>query len=204
MAETRLKPGLITLWGVLAAVVIVIIFGSDLAERPEQAPPEPRALLGFGEPDLGSVEVLNLDRRAALKRDETGNWFLHDATHKHQAGEQVATSESHQATPETAIASEAVARVAASLSAANIIEARRPLEEYGLANPGIIVAYYGRDGVEVDTRRPLAMLYIGGEAPDGETYFATIGDEPGIVLVPRGMVDRLLEMMFPPVMADES
>jgi hypothetical protein len=197
MAETRLKPGLIALWGVLAAVVIVIIFGSEFVDRPEQAPPRPLTLLGFGEPDLGSVEVLDLDRRAALKRDETGSWFLLDATHKHQAGDQAATSENHQATPETAIASDTVARVAASLSAVDIIEARRPLEEYGLANPRIIVAYYGRDGVEVDTRRPLAMLYIGGEAPDGETYFATIGDEPGIALIPRGMVDRLLEMMFP-------
>ena len=197
MKDRRWPPHLIAIWMVLTALVAVIV-GREIFEAPEP-PPAPATtltLLAFGEGDLGWVEVLNIDRRAALIRDATGIWFLHDATHSHAAGDQAASDEAHTSDPVVAVELGAAATAAANLSAKETLEPSRPLAEYGLANPKIIIAYYGRDGVEVDYRRPLATLYVGTQSPDRDTYFASIDDRPGIVLIVRDDVDRLLDLMF--------
>ena len=197
MKDRRWPPHLIAIWMVLTALVAVIV-GREIFEAPEP-PPAPATtltLLAFGEGDLGSVEVLNIDRRAALIRDATGIWFLHDATHSHAAGDQAASDEAHTSDPVVAVELGAAATAAANLSAKETLEPSRPLAEYGLANPKIIIAYYGRDGVEVDYRRPLATLYVGTQSPDRDTYFASIDDRPGIVLIVHDDVDRLLDLMF--------
>lgn len=197
MKDRRRPPHLIAIWMVLTVLVAVIV-GREIFDAPETAPAPTTtlSLLAFGERDLGSVEVLNIDRRAALTRDATGTWFLHDATHSHAAGEQAASGEAHTSDPATAVELGAAATVAANLNAKDTLEPSRPLAEYGLANPKIIIAYYGRDGVEVDYRRPLATLYVGTQSPDRDTYFASIDDRPGIVLIVREDVDRLLDLMF--------
>ena len=194
MSTRHFRPGLVAIWGVLLALVVVIV-----VQQPNEittvgdAGLEP--LLTFGEPDLGSIEVLHEARRAAVTRDDEGQWFLHNANHSH-AGGAVDTSEIHQASAETADKIAAQVSATAAVRVDHLPHGDRPLDDYGLSNPKTIIAFYGRNADGVEYGRPLAMLYIGRHSSEREAYYATIDDDPRIALIPDSDMATLLELLF--------
>ncbi|MCB1739872.1 MAG: hypothetical protein KDK91_05850 [Gammaproteobacteria bacterium] len=163
----------------------------------------------FGEGDLGAIELFYEGRMATLMRDPQGAWFRHDGSHLHsrppgqtQAAESgtIVTGRGgedlHRADPTDAAELRRRIEVSLKMLADRRIQPEQALQAYGLANPSIIIAYWGlRDGAP-DYARPLSVLYVGDMLPTRYAYYAMRDGDRSIALLPRYQIALLLGMAY--------
>lgn len=196
MSGGAARPRLLAIWLVLLALVgaIVVadrtrIFDSDPPVRTSSVP-----AFNFTEADLGSVEVLYKGKFAALMRDPDGQWFQHDSSHSH-SGAAAGADEAHGADPARAAAIAEQVSVTARMIVERSVKAERGLDAYGLENPQIMIAFYGRAaGDDVPSR--LDVLYVGDLLPTQYTYYAKREGGGDLLLIPRHFVALLLGLMY--------
>ena len=201
MSGGAARSRLLTIWLVLAALVVAIV----VADRTRIFDSEPVSLAGtlsvfqFTEADLGSVEVLYKGQFASLMRDPNGQWFQHDTSHSHgataAAGADAVAEDTHSADPALAAAIAKQVALTAGMNADRRLAPDRDLDSYGLADPQIMIVFYGRAvGDAVPSR--LDMLYVGDLLPTEYTYYAKRESEDELVLIPRYYIALLLELMY--------
>lgn len=78
----------------------------------------------------------------------------------------------------------------AKLTPARVIEQPGAADEYGLAEPGLVLEAQTAEGSAV------ALLKIGAAAPDGQHRFVRSGEEPAVGLVPTGTYGILSKDLF--------
>jgi hypothetical protein len=185
-------------WAVLAALLVLVtviegtsLFTPTLPERTGRLP-----VFDFTEAQLGAVEAVWQGRVASVVRDDAGLWLSHEGGHRHGAGAQAAEGEDHHADPETSDVIAARLDTAARMLADRRIPIERGLEEYGLAKPPLMVAFYGRGESGPDYTRPLDVLYVGDLLTTEYTYYALRDGEREISLVPRYQIALLLALIF--------
>ncbi len=169
----------------------------------------------FGEPDMGSVTIAWKGRHVDFGRDPQGRWIrtvpAHDHAHDDHAHDDHAhddhahddhahddhAHDDHGQFPgdggmlEPATIAEQF-EVSARMLADRAIVPDRPLEAYGLHDPGIVFRF--RDRLNGD---PLAVLQVGDLLVTGYAYYAMLERRPGrLLLIPRYQVNLLLALAF--------
>ncbi len=196
MSAGAIRPRLVATWLVLFALVGAIVV-ADRTRVFDSDPPAhtgPIPVFNFTEADLGSVEVLYKGQFAALMRDPDGQWFQHDASHSH-SGAAAGADEAHGADPARAAVIAEQVSVTARMIVERRVKAERGLDSYGLENPQIMIAFYGR-AVGDDVPSRLDVLYVGDLLPTQYTYYAKREGEGDLVLIPRHFVALLLGLMY--------
>ena len=174
-------------------------------------------VFAFGEPDIGSVTVDWKGRHVDFARDPDGHWVQaghphdeardadghhHDAEghgHDHGPDGHWHDAEGHAhdhrdretGTPDAAQITEQF-EISARMLADRAIEPDRPLAEYGLEEPDILLTF--RDRLNGD---PLAVLRVGDLLVTGYAYYTMLERRPGrLLLIPRYQINLLLALAF--------
>jgi hypothetical protein len=196
-----MRPRLFVVWGLLG----VLVAGIVALEVTGALDPEPKVPTGsfpmfrWTEADLGGVEAFYKGRHAALMRDPEGQWFLHGASHSHAApagGAPAAPNDVHRADPESAAKIEKQLVIAARMIADRRLRPERDLNTYGLANPQVMIAFYGRTPDGADYSKPLDVLYVGDLMTTEYAYYAMVDGFDEMLLIPRYNVSLLLATMY--------
>lgn len=171
------------------------------SEELDELPEGRFRVFAFGERQIGSVTVAWKGRHVDFARDPNGRWaqvghshdeshdadgHRHDATgHVHEHGEQAA------ATPDAAQITEQF-EISAKMLADRALQPDRPLTEYGLEEPDILLTF--RDRLNGD---PLAVLRVGDLLVTGYAYYTMLERRPGrLLLIPRYQINLLLALAF--------
>ncbi len=196
MSGGAARPRLLAVWLVLLALVGAIVV-ADRTRIFDSEPPPPTAgtaVFQFTEADLGSVEVLYKGQFAALMRGPDGQWFQHDSSHSH-SGAAAGDDETHGADPARAAVIAKQVSVTARMIADRRLKPERGLESYGLENPQIMIAFYGKAAGD-DVPGRLDVLYVGDLLPTQYNYYAKREGTGDLLLVPRHFVALLLALMY--------
>ena len=206
MSPSPVRRRLVIIWVVLGVLLagIVVHEATDIF-NPK---PSPRTtnipMFQFSEPELGRVDVMYKGRSATLMRNAAGDWFAHHESHSHvhSHGETAAGhAESKLAHPHAADqhqAAEIAQRLAlmGRMRADRRVRPEQGLEHYGLDNPQAIIAFYGRQGKEIDASQPLEVLYVGDLLPTQYAYYAMRAGDAELSLIPRYYIALLLASVF--------
>ena len=154
--------------------------GSAAAERGADL------LLPVSIAQVWAVEIVAGGKLTRFERDASGTWFRHTGQHTHAAGGSV-----HVADPIQAPVIDAAFRALDATVAEARVDRGDPsrLGQYGLALPGLIVMFYGRD-----SSTPLTRLEFGAPADRLDRY-ARLAPDGAVVTVaefePRRLTDLL-------------
>jgi len=172
MSTGRIRPRLVAVWGLLIALVavIVVVERNDRAQEGlERVGLAGRERMLVAEPldHIGAIEAVAAGEIHRFERDPAGIWFSHGVHAK------VDGAHGHQTDP---VLAEAIARAAAAFSAARLErDFRLDTKEntFGVTTPGMVVLVY-RPG----EAQPMAQFAIGDIAPDGASqYVLPIGGD---------------------------
>lgn len=172
MSAGRIRPRLVAVWGLVIALVavIVVVERNDRAkEGLEQVGLAGRERMLVTEPldHIGAIEVVAAGEMHRFERDPAGIWFSHGVHAK------VAGAHGHQTDP---VLAESIARAVAAFSAARLErDFRLDTKEntFGVTTPGMVVLVY-RPG----ETQPMAQFATGDLAPDGVSqYVLPIGGD---------------------------
>lgn len=196
-----MRPRLLAVWGVLVVLVagIVALEVTGLFDPEPPAPTGSIPMFPWTEADLGGIEAFYQGRHSALMRDPDGLWFLHSASHSHAApadGASAGTADVHRADPESAAKIKEQLVIAARMIADRRLHPERGLDTYGLANPPVMIAFYGRTADGADYSKPLDVLYVGDLMTTEYAYYAMVDGFEDMLLVPRYNVSLLLAAMY--------
>jgi hypothetical protein len=184
------RPRLLLVWGVLAALIALIValqIGDRAAARREeqaQAARDPRALVPVSLEEVGAVEIAHGGAVHRFERDTAGVWFYHAAHAPANA------SHTHQADPEQA------KRIAKALGVFSRTRTERKfppekgLEEYGLVTPQTVILVYAPQQLQ-----PLAQFAVGDKAPDGVSQYVMAVGGKSIITIPAYQIDNLLGLI---------
>ena len=151
-------------------------------------------VFAFGEPDIGSVTVAWKRQHVDFERNPDGRWFqvshahdhAHDVdghTHDH-SGDRLDSPDAAQITEQF--------EITARMLADRAIKPDRPLVEYGLERPDILLTF--RDRLNGD---PLAVLRVGDLLVTGYAYYTVLERRPNrILLIPRYQINLMLALAF--------
>jgi len=172
VSASRIRPRLVAVWVLVAALiaVIVVIEMKDRAHEDLElsgVAGRERMLLDEPADRIGALEVVTAGAMHRFERDPAGVWFYHGIHAKAES------EHGHQPTPELA---EATARAVKAFGGA-----RREREfrltpgdnAFGVTSPGMVVLVY-RPG----ELQPMAQFAVGDLAPDGVSrYVLAVGSD---------------------------
>ncbi len=174
-------------------------------------------VFAFGERQIGSVTVEWKGRHVDFARDPAGRWMqashAHDRAHGADGHQHGAEGHAHDhgpdrhwhddeghahdhggqeiETPDAAQITEQF-EISARMLADRALEPDRPLAEYGLEEPEILLTF--RDRLNGD---PLAVLRVGDLLVTGYAYYTMLERRPGrLLLIPRYQINLLLALAF--------
>ena len=161
-------------------------------------------VFAFGEPDIGSVTVAWKSQDVDFERNPDGRWFQvsrahdHDHDHDHDHGhDHDVGGHTHDHggdgtdSPDATQITEQF-EITARMLADRAIKPDRPLVEYGLERPDIVLTF--RDRLNGD---PLAVLRVGDLLVTGYAYYTVLERRPNrILLIPRYQINLLLALAF--------
>jgi hypothetical protein len=206
MSARPVRRRLVVIWvvlgGLLAGIIVheaTDIFDSKLPPRTDSLP-----MFQFGEPELTRVDVMYKGQPATLMRNAAGDWFPHHGSHRHNHSHgETATgrAESQLAHPHAADrqqATEIAQRLAlmSRMCADRRVRPEQDLKHYGLDNPQAIIAFYGRQGKEIDASQLLDVLSVGDLLPTQYAYYAMRAGDTELSLIPRYYIALLLASVF--------
>ncbi|MDE0373498.1 MAG: hypothetical protein OXI73_13280 [Rhodospirillales bacterium] len=155
-------------------------------------------VFAFGEPDIGSVTVAWNSRHVDFERNPDGRWFqvshAHDHGHDHAHDVDGHTHDHGGDGPDSPDATQITEQfeITARMLADRAIKPDRPLVEYGLERPDILLTF--RDRLNGD---PLAVLRVGDLLVTGYAYYTVLERRPNrILLIPRYQINLLLALAF--------
>lgn len=155
-------------------------------------------VFAFGEPDIGSVTVAWKSRYVDFERNPDGRWVqvgrAHDHGHGHAHDDDGHTHDRSGDRPDSPDAAQITEQfeITARMLADRAIKPDRPLVEYGLERPGIVLTF--RDRLNGD---PLAVLRVGDLLVTGYAYYTVLERRPNrILLIPRYQINLLLALAF--------
>jgi hypothetical protein len=201
-------------WAVLAGLAALVYVLESREPEPYIAPEEKRRMFAFTEGEVGQIDLFFRGRLASLLRSPGGRWFQHDASHRHNPDSGAASPvpagapipagavpvDSAEAHPEP---DERQAQELAKIidfNARMIFDRRitptQPLKEYGLDNPQTVVIFYPRNADNSAGPAPLATLYVGAPLTHGQSYYAQLGGDRDIALIPLYQVNALTELAY--------
>lgn len=159
-------------------------------------------VFAFGEPDIGSVTVAWKSQDVDFERNPDGRWFQvshahdhdHDHAHDHAHDVDGHTHDHGGDGPDSPDATQITEQfeITARMLADRAIKPDRPLVEYGLERPDIVLTF--RDRLNGD---PLAVLRVGDLLVTGYAYYTVLERRPNrILLIPRYQINLLLALAF--------
>ena len=188
MRGRRVRPGLLTIWLLLAALVatIGIIEWRDRAGQPTAPAADARRLLPVPVSELGAVEIADGGVLHRFERDASGAWFDHGA---HGGAEGA-----HRHDPDPAQAAR-IDRVLAAFERARI-EREVPLpregDPYGVAAPELVILAY-RPGAS----QPLVQYAVGHVAADTVSRYVLVVGRRTVATIPGYQIDNLRTLIRP-------
>ena len=188
MSPARLRPGLVTVWLLLAVLVgaIVVIEYADRrrARSGGAGETDARMLVSVPVDHLGAIEVAESGRLHRFERDASGTWFYHgihtEATAAH----------THTADP---VLAERIERTMAAFGRTRIerdFALGREGAVYGVTTPEILVLVY-----RPNQSQPLAQYAVGNVAPDTVSQYVMLVGSPVVVTIPKYQIDNLLALI---------
>ncbi len=190
-------------WVLLLVAVVALV-------QTERTPPDPHdahdhgpeglddlpegrfPVFAFGEPEIGSVTVAWKSQHVDFERDPDGRWV--QASHAHDHGADGHTHHHGGAGSESPDAAQIAEQfeITARMLADRAINPDRPMVEYGLETPDILLTF--RDRLNGD---PLAILRVGDLLVTGYAYYTVLERRPNrILLIPRYQINLLLALAF--------
>jgi len=188
LSPARLRPGLVTVWLLLAVLVgaIVVIEYADRrrARSGGAGETDARMLVSVPVDHLGAIEVAESGRLHRFERDASGTWFYHgihtEATAAH----------THTADP---VLAERIERTMAAFGRTRIerdFALGREGAVYGVTTPEILVLVY-----RPNQSQPLAQYAVGNVAPDTVSQYVMLVGSPVVVTIPKYQIDNLLALI---------
>lgn len=188
MSPARLRPGLVTVWLLLAVLVgaIVVIEYADRrrARSGGAGETDARMLVSVPVDHLGAIEVAESGRLHRFERDASGTWFYHgihtEATAAH----------THTADP---VLAERIERTMAAFGRTRIerdFALGREGAVYGVTTPEILVLVY-----RPNQSQPLAQYAVGNVAPDTVSQYVMLVGSPVVVTIPKYQIDNVLALI---------
>ena len=209
MRADRLRPRLVVVWALLAALIvaIVVIERTDLIRsQPAEEdghgdrPVETRWLLPAPIEQIGTVEVAHAGMVHRFERDANGAWFYH-GSHTGQEG-----SHEHQPDPATAAKIEHAltgfgrARIERTFPLDSAAQGIGPMErestpdlkgrDYGVTVPSMIVLVYAPGQPQ-----PLMQYAVGDLAPDGLSRYVLPVGRTTVVTIADYQITNLLDLL---------
>ena len=188
MKGRRVRPALLTIWLLLAALVatIGIIEWRDRARQASAPAADARRLLPVPVAELGAVEIADAGVLHRFERDASGAWFYHGA----HGGSQGA----HTHEPDPAQAAR-IDRVLAAFERTRI-EREVPLpregDPYGVAAPELVILAY-RAGAS----QPLVQYAVGHVAADTVSRYVLVVGQRTVATIPAYQIDNLRTLIRP-------
>lgn len=187
------------------------------SEELDELPEGRFRVFAFGERQIGSVTVAWKGQHVDFARDPDGRWMqvgpphddahgadghqhgADDHTHDHGPDQHWHDDEGHAhdhgvregETPDAAQITEQF-EISAKMLADRALQPDRPLTEYGLEEPDVLLTF--RDRLNGD---PLAVLRVGDLLVTGYAYYTMLERRPGrLLLIPRYQINLLLALAF--------
>ena len=192
-------------WVLLLVAVVALV-------QTERTPPDPHEghdhgpeglddlpegrfpVFAFGEPEIGSVTVAWKSHHVDFERDPDGRWVQAGHAHDHAHGADGHTHHHGGAGSDSPDAAQIAEQfeITARMLADRAIKPDRPMVEYGLETPDILLTF--RDRLNGD---PLAILRVGDLLVTGYAYYTVLERRPNrILLIPRYQINLLLALAF--------
>lgn len=192
-------------WVLLLVAVVALV-------QTERTPPDPHEghdhgpeglddlpegrfpVFAFGEPEIGSVTVAWKSHHVDFERDPDGRWIQASHAHDHAHGADGHTHHHGGAGSDSPDAVQIAEQfeITARMLADRAIKPDRPMVEYGLETPDILLTF--RDRLNGD---PLAILRVGDLLVTGYAYYTVLERRPNrILLIPRYQINLLLTLAF--------
>jgi len=188
--RSGLNPRLTVVWGLLLVLAGAIV-AIELADRArtqredsEQPRRDPRLLVPVPLEQVGVIEVAHAGAVHRFERDAAGAWFYHgvhaksDAAHTHHADPAMAQR------IETALQGFGRTRMERDLPAG------LALQQYGLANPQMVILVYGPKELQ-----PVLQVAVGDLAPDKLSRYVMVVGRPSAVTIANYQIDNLLALI---------
>jgi hypothetical protein len=190
LSGSRLKPRLLLVWGVLAALIAAIVAvqmgerANTRSEEQARASRDPRALVPVPLEELGAVEIAHGGAVHRFERDAAGVWFYHAAHAPADA------SHTHQTDPEQAKRVDKALGVFSRIRTERQFAPEKGLEDYGLATPQMVILVYAPKEIQ-----PLAQFAVGDRAPDGVSQYVMPVGGKSVITIPAYQIDNLLGLL---------
>lgn len=199
-------------WAVLAALAVAVYLIQTREPEEYVAPEDRRRMFSFTEADVGQIDMFYRGRLASLLRSPGGRWFQHDSSHRHNPNPAAAPavpsdqpipagapgSDQPHPEPDETMAAEYTKII--DFMARMIFDRRvtptEPLKEYGLDNPQIVIIFYPRNEDNSAGPAPLATFYVGSPLTHGQSYYAQLGGDRDMALIPLYHVNALTELAY--------
>jgi hypothetical protein len=185
VVEAAVSRKLVAVWGLLLALVIVIVAlnwtqpgDEDVAALPS------RMLLPVAISQVQAIEIGHAATMHRFERDASGAWFYHGV---HTGTEQ---DHSHQTDPQAA------ARIEQALDGFGRTQREREVpagaqgNPYGVVTPQTIVLVY-----RAANAPPIAQYAVGDLAPDGVSRYVLPLGSPSVLTIPDYQIQNLLNLI---------
>ncbi len=191
MNEGRSNKKLLSVWGILAVLVIVIasLKVSDWQEektaREDTLAAGERSLLPVRLEGINAVEIAYEDSLYRFERDQAGTWFFHA-----HGVSGVLAEHGHVADPAKG---EIISTRLTGLGNARIerrLEDSKDKEQYGVTRPQLLLLVYG-----TNPTKPLAQYAFGDTAPDKLSRYVLLVDSAEVVTVADYQAQNLIELI---------
>lgn len=191
MNGSRSKKKLLSVWALLAILVIAIVSLKISDWREEKAAQEDslaageRSLLPIRLKGINVVEIAYEDTLYRFERDQAGTWFFHA-----HGVSGVLAEHGHVADPGEG---EIISTRLTGLGNARIerrLEDSNSKEQYGVTRPQLLLLVYGENPA-----KPLAQYAFGDTAPDKLSRYVLLVDSGDVVLVADYQAQNLIELI---------
>lgn len=175
---------LVVVWGLLLALVVVIVALNWTEPGDDEAATHPnRMLLPVPISQVEAIEIGHAGTMHRFERDASGAWFYHGV---HMGTER---DHSHQPDPQAA------ARIEQAFTGFERTQREREVpagegNPYGVVTPEMIVLVY-----RAANAPPLAQYAIGDLAPDSVSRYVLPLGSPSVVTIPEYQIRNLLSLI---------
>jgi len=189
--QSRSKKKLLSVWAILAALIIVIVtlkisdWQEEKASRENSLAAGERSLLPVLLKGINVVEIAYADALYRFERDQAGTWFFHA-----HGVSSVLAEHGHVADAGEA---EIIGTRLAGLDNARIerkLEDSKNQDQYGVTRPQLLLLVYG-----ANPAKPMAQYAFGDTAPDKLSRYVLLVDSGDVVLVADYQAQNLIDLI---------